>query len=658
MIKKSTKYFLVLLGILVSTLVCAASYYFYFNNQRELSRNVGELIVMDELSLWSNPANSGISYDSYEPLRVQRKGAEYFWRDDYYGPKFSASGRRYGEIRLMKDNGGIVYLPRMLSYNKADYLQLFLRQSSSQGEWCIDIYLSPDKVARVMAASPAVQSIPRGDWVEVKIKLSDLEFADYSEKKKFVGASSQSSEQYRPLKDYFYGIGFSLIGGKAKESLFIDRISLFKAVDTSPSKLTGSLEPPILDATVVLRTDAGDRISKVKSNGSFEVDIPAGAKVMEVVAQTDQKVMSPITGRFIEVGTYIPKLVIPTTDKYLKKSPGALDSNDGLYVYEKKYGPRLEPLYSFQVQAAANGNVVMAAELSTNKFGYIDRDRDIYNKNKAYRVMVLGECHHMGVHIAQAESWWNEAEAVAAIRTKRPVEIISASFNHASWTSSWPAYRDLGKELSPDITLLPIVDPGVLNLVSEEYIMDWLGASKGHRPAYQFELEGGKKLVHKPNDPDWQLFRKALPESERLRIRNQYISSPYVHSNRSEEPNWVKDSVSLSIASIKEFAKLAKARKSRFAVLYISNYGSSKKYEFTENGVVFNPNLFPVLMKKIAEESGVEFIDISTQLHMSMNGKDANRMFYASNGHFTPYAHYRYGVALGELAASWAEQRK
>lgn len=616
----------------------------------------GERVLMDELSLWNNPSNAGISYADFEPLRVRATGAEYLPRTG----KFAGAGNRYGEIRLTAENGSLLYLPRLVALDADDELSVLLRTKSEAGKWQISVYPEAGKVARVDAATQGVKTEQRGEWLAVTIPLAALKTETHEIKianKKSWRDAGRLLSQYNLPKGYLYGIEFSLAGGKAGDVLYIDRLALVKKAHTATDKLEGRLVPALDGAEILLQSDKGEAKAKANPDGTFEVPVPEGAKIVSVVAATSEKVMSPRTGRYLEIGTYLPKLVIPTDDPIVERSLDKGDSNDGLYVYEEKYGPRVEPDQHFLVQVTNDGKLVTASELATNRWGYIDRDRTADNPDDAYRVMILGECHHMGLHIAQSDIWWNEAEAAASIRTSRPVEFVSASFNHASWTSSWPAFRDFGADMKPDIVLLPMIDPGVLNLVVEEYMMDWLGASQGHRPAYQFELDANGKLVHKPNDPDWQLHRTTLPEAEHKRIRDQYVSLPYVPADDAQLPQWVRDSLKLSTKTLKEFGKLAKQRKSRFAVLYISNFGSSKTDLVTENGVTYDPNKFRTLMQKMAKDAGVEFIDISNELHMSMNGQDAKRIFFSNNGHFTPYAHYRYGQVLAEMFSSVAEKK-
>lgn len=616
----------------------------------------GERVIVDELSLWNNQGNSGISYGAFEPLRVRTNNAEYYHRTG----KIAASGMRYGEIRLTQKGGSLLYLPRYLSYDADDQLKILFRVNGASAGWRISVYPTAGTVAHVTASTAGIHIERKGEWNELSIPLDALSTVPYVldlPKKEDWRNPDNLLSVYKLPAGYLYGIEFSLDGGKAGDALLVDRMVLVKNRHTQPNIISGRLVPAT-DAEIHIRSDKGDRIVEPSWNGAFEAEIPQGASILEIVAQTKDKVISPRAGRFVEVGTYMPKMLIPTGDPSIEALLAPGNSNESLYLYEEKFGPRLLPNLHFLTQVSAGDDLVVQTELKTNQLGYLDRDRRADNPDDAYRVMVLGECHHMGLHVTQSDMWWNEAEAVATMRAKRPVEFISISNNHASWTSSWPAFRDFSKDLKPDIVLLPIVDPGVLNLVSEEYMMDWLGGSAGHRTAYQFELGADGKLIHKPNDPDWQLYRSPIPEADHKRIREQYVSSPYIHADAAQTPEWVKQSVALSTATLREFVKLAKQRGARFGILYISIYGSSKTEVFEENGQRFDPRLFRTLMRGMAEESGAEFIDIADELHLSMDNADGPRVFFLGNGHFTPYAHYRYGQVLGNLFSSWADGKE
>lgn len=74
-----------------------------------------------------------------------------------------------------------------------------------------------------------------------------------------------------------------------------------------------------------------------------------------------------------------------------------------------------------------------------------------------------------------------------------------------------------------------------------------------------------------------------------------------------------------------------------------------------QDGIEYNYSRFRDLMRTIAAKSGVEFIDIANEIHMKLDGKDASRIYFRDNGHLTPYGHYRYGQALGDLIADWAK---
>jgi len=674
------------LASFVVMMIAGALYYNHITKSRLVTmQGAGELVLMDELSLWhTGLQNSGIAYDGFEPIRVRRENSEYYHRTDRVVNDadadmggFAAYGTRYGQIMLTDNDGSLLYLPRLVDYDVQDILKISLRSGSAAGAWQIAVRPNADQVAFVNAQSAGITITENGDWENVSIPFSALTY-EAAPQVEMTKPDWRNPDyllaQHTPSSDYLFGIGLALIGGQAGESLYIDRMVLEKPVQTPTDHLVGRLLfpsvtqvddlPPLRRAYVILHSDTGTRRAKVSRKGMFKVDITAGSQILEIRAEGDDRILTPMTGRFMEVGTYMPELLMAAADPILRHTPKsgtedqAVNANEALYVYEERFGPRMEPNHNFLVQALTNNEPVMAAELVTNRFGYIDRDRRAENPDNAYRVMVLGECHHMGVHIAQADGWWNQAEAIANMKSSRPIEVISGSFNYSSFTSSWPIFRDYGAELNPDLVLIPMIDPGVLNLTVEEYMRDWLGAGEGHRVAYQFEFDDNGKIVHKPNDPDWQLHRDAVSPEDHKRIRAQYVSTPYVHADPAEIPQWVHDNIKLSTASLAEFAKLAKERGTRVGIVYISNYGSSRKTIFNEGSKTFDPNLFRTVMKDMADGSGLEFIDLSYDIHMKLRGADEGRIFYANNGHMTPYGHYRYGQAMGNLLSNWMNADK
>ena len=650
-------------GILRITVLLGGLY--YYSSTHTMSKisdstpneilGAGEQIIVDELSLW-HQSNSGISYQSYEPMRVRRYGAEYFYRTDSLNKKFAASGSHYSEIQLLEPNGGILFLPRNIHFNTQDTLKVQLQTNKKDGHWKISVYQTPKKVAHITVDTPEITKTPIGDWLEISIPFSNLMYEennttllarDYWNNDEFL------LQKYIAQESNIFGLKFSLTGGQAGDSLYIDRISILKPVHSQLNTITGQLLPPISYARIIIRDNIGNvQIVNTKNNGKFKTTLAPGATTFEIIAQTSDRIISPQNGRYQEVGSYMPDIKIFSQDGEISAPPKNGAVNDAIYIYSKKYGPRIEPYQNFLIQTAIGNRIVAAAELTTNRYGYIDRDRRPANPDNAYRVMVLGGSHEMGVHLAQADIFWNEAEVFANLKTSRPVEVISASFHHAAWTSGWPAFYDLGADLKPDLVLLPMMDPGILNLSIEEYIMNWLSAAKDQRPTYQFVLDLDGKLVHKPNEPDWMLYREPMPEKEHKRIRNQYVATPYVYSDPAKEPQWVKDNIKLTITTLAEFARLAKERGTRVGILYISNYGSSQTDLIIEGGDTYDPKKFRLLINNIAKNAGIEFFDISDDIHLRMDRRDLKRVYFTGDGHMTPYGHYRYGQALGKMILS------
>ena len=651
-----------ILTLLIFTVVLAAFLWRVnedFTIIEQMDNGPGELIINDELSLWHSPFTSNITYSAYEPVRVRESSTKYTHR---FNKDMAASGLRFGEIEFLNEAGKLIYLPRDIEFNREDKLSLFIRSEKNSNDWQIMIYQSADKMATVSSNSKLIEEEQYGDWKKIKIPFSKISFRNLPQNdlKTDTREPDFLLSRYEPSKKNIHSIVFGLNNAKKGDKLYIDRLAIEKNYKTPKQTIYGVVILPSKwnifadsfknNLTIKAITRDGVMKAKIDSKGHFKITLPKESKILQIYAESNDIAYSPLSGRFMEIGDFIPPITIDVRNKNVKNPVKDGNVNDSLLVYDAHLGPRFEPNQNFLVQREYKGQVVMSSELKTNNFGFIDSTRHSKNLDNTYRVLVLGECHHMGVHIAQADMWNNQTEAMLNILTDQPVEVISGSFNYSSYTSSWPIFRDYGDIVKPDLVLIPIIDPGLLNLSVEEYMMDWLGAGKDHRVSYQFELDKNGVLIHKPNDPDWELYREPFPKEDHERVRAQYLSSSYVFADKQKEPQWVKDNIKLSIESFKEFSLLAKKRKQRIGILYISDYGASRIEEFTEKVSEkierYDPNLFRPLIREIAEASGLEFFDISNEFHMAMNGKDKKYIFNNSDGHLTAYGHFRYGQAL------------
>lgn len=613
-------------------------------------------LISDELSLWHSPGNSGVSYESFEPLRVRRDGAEYFFRTD---ASQAYSGIRYGEIKLLDAQGGILYLPRDLSLQNAIALKVYFRKSNPNSRLTVSLFQSAIASTSFSEGSSVLQTNSDGQWSEATIPLANIKFQEthhnlpenptYREPDLFLSWHKTQPES-------LWGIRLGLINGHKGDQLFFDRLEILRNQAPSARVLTGTLEPAIPGATILVTTDSGIATSTTDATGRFTVDLPPNSSKAEIVAQTDTMVFTPFQGRFIELGEYLPPLLIKTSENGIPQPPITGNMNSSRYFYEDRKGARVEPLLNFGIAVEESKKQLVLAELASNALGYIDQDHPVDSSPGAYRVLWLGECHQMGVHVAQADNWWIEAEASLAVSSQQPVEIISASFHYSPFVNAWPAFVSLAEQYRPDLVILPLIDPEVLNLNIEEYVMEWLSASKGHLPTDQFSLGANGELVHRPYDSDWEVNREQMSEQKRKEIRKKYYSWEYVREDRNSTPQWVLDNLAGIEAALGAFAEESERLGTRVVVLYISDF--HLKSNRVENGVTYIPLPFLDDMRVITNRAGLEFVDLSGSIHRVMPGDDTNRIFYRGNGHWTPYGHFRAGQALGRYLAKEANKAK
>ena len=610
--------------------------------------DAAEQILSDEMSLWHSPGNSGGAYSTFEPLRVRRDGAEYFFRNN---PGHAFRGSHYGEVNLLGESGGIIYLPRDIDLKNASELKVYLRKSNSNSKWIITLYKSPALFVEVKEGSNYAAEEKKGEWTEVIINLKNLRYVNKKISlpvKPVFREPEVFASLYKVPENYLWGIRIGLEGGRKGDSLDFDSLALDRIVyGNSQRVIRGRIEPIVPNVSVILSTDKGINQAIVDRHGKFSIPLPAGATKTEIIAKADKYIFTPKQGRFLELGDYIPDLFISTSETGVVDSPLIGNSNTSRYFYGDKMGPRIEPNLHFGVTVEEENKRLVFAELASNNLGYIDRDHRPLNSDGAYRILWLGECHQMGVHIAQSDSWVNQAEGLLSIQNKTPIEIISASFHYSPFINAWPAFVGLTKAYRPNMIVLPIIHPEVLNLNIEEYIMEWLSASKGHLPTYQFELSKSGKLIRHQNDGEWEVYREAMPDDKRKEIRKKYYTWEYVRENRAEAPPWVSANTKAILGALKEYTKEAKRNNARVVLMYISDFHFQSKK--VEGSGTYDPKLFHDEMKSMALHSGMEFVDLSTQIYKGMPGNDSDKFFYRGNGHWTPYGHYRAGVALADF---------
>jgi hypothetical protein len=640
----STKRFLLLLA--TTTILATASFVRAASSTQ---------IVFDELSLWHSPGNSGVGYESFEPLRVRRESAEYFFRTD---ARNAYSGIRYGEIRLSGKQGGILYLPRDLDLRDAIALKVFVRKSNPNSRLDIFLFQSSTAGASFSEGYTGLQTKSDGKWSEVTIPLANIKFQQ-------VHRDQPANPTFRE-PDLFltwhkaqpgklWGIRLGLKSGRKGDQLFVDRLVVLRNQAPSARVLKGHLEPAIPGARVVVTTDKGTATAVVDGAGDFTVGLPSDSSKAEIVAETDKMVFTPVQGRFLELGEYLPPLLIKTSENGITRPPKSGNMNSSRYYYGDRRGSRVEPLLNFGVAVNESNKQLVLADLASNGLGYIDQDHPVDGSPDAYRVLWLGECHQMGVHIAQADNWWNQAEGLLAVTTQKPVEIFSASFHYSPFVNAWPAFIHLTKKFHPNLVILPLIDPEVLNLNIEEYVMEWLSASKGHLPTHQFTMGPNGKIIHRPYDSDWEVYREQMPEQKKKEIRKKYFSWEYIREDRKTTPQWTRDNLSAIEGALGKFAKESHRLGTRVIVLYISDFHLHSNRD--ENGVRYVPKPFLDDMRAMTTRSGLEFVDLSQSIHRVMPGNDTDRIYYRGNGHWTPYGHYRAGKALASYLATQANQK-
>lgn len=641
----------------VTSLTFAGLYFFtdlaYSDMETPVIKGNGEYILNDEFSLWHSSFNSGFSTYEYEPVRVREYGASYFHRTNW---EKAAFGRRFGEIVLNEDNGSLLYLPRKVLYDNDDILKFYFRSDNENAAWQASIYKTDSKVATVTAQTPGVKNYTYYKWKKVEIPFSVLDFKSINtdEVPHLNSKSDEMLQYYKPKTKYFYGVEFSLENGKKGDRFYFDRISLKKTERTQENMVTGIiLGDKDEQFTVNLITDQGSFSKTVKGKGRFEIELPPAAKMAEIFIENNSRMYSPRNGRYIENGSYIPIRIFIPSDEYIASPPKEGEVDNSTYMFDSPLGVHLTPNRKFLMQTKIDGKIATAAEHSANNYGFTDAARRPENPDNAFRVMILGDDNHMGLHINQADIFTLEAAGLLNIYSHTPVELINASSKYSSFTNSWPIFKEYGALLSPDLVLLPIFDPRLLIETIPEYMAAKHGGTKGHNISFHFGLDENGALIELPNSPDWKNQNGSYTKEELDEFRKTYLPSSYTIAEQKDWPEWLRQNIKINKLALKKFKALAEERDQKIAILYISRYGRGMNSKYSLKDVEYDQSVFLNLIKDMASEANIDVIDVSEEIYGRKFGKNDGYLTFKSNGHFTNFGHFRYGHALARAINSY-----
>jgi hypothetical protein len=607
-----------------------------------------EEVVFDEVDLYSRPAFAGANYPSFVPERVRRSNAAYYFRRG----EEAASGRRYGELELNAKRGLLLYLPQKLSLEGLQGLRLSVRKSDPKARCSVVVLLGREKALRFEeGSSPAFPALNDTKWhtLTIPVDAAAAKALDYKDLSPTGPLANLRHFPADPTR--IYGIGITVEGGE-RSSVFFDRLCALRPQEQAGRILSGRVSPPQANVRVTLRTRGaqGEALAATTDEaGRFRHALPAGAKVVEVMAHKKEAVFYPRRGRFLEVGDALPTLEIELEDKAPTSYPGRF--NNYRYEWTPRRGAIMPPRSYFMTYQGDETSQEFLVEFSTNAFGYADKDRRYANPDRAKRVLLTGSCYLEGQQAGSQERVLHLMESLADFGwPDDPVEFISLSNSWCYLQAAWPAFLNHGLKFKPDMIVLNVLRPGLFrNLFVEYDSWDWK-YHPAHPKKTHFRLteEGGVEEI--PYDPNWRVFADSLPPFEE---DSHYTGGwrgcdwayDFYRVGQAKAPAPVLETQKLLVGILRRFVERARSQGCR-VVLTTTQFDNKAPWE--SEGVKFDPSAYVTFLSEIASEAGAEFCDIGAAMKAKGVPSPSDRSVMWPHGHWTPSGHRHAARALLE----------
>lgn len=599
---------------------------------------LAEEIVFDEVDLYHHQRHHEPVYPSFSPARVRRRGLEYYFRQPSPEETTAASGERFGEIVLVAEHGALLYLPRDLRTEGAIGLQMYVRKSSPESRFAVTVRRDCDELVRFTEGGQHIPTV-NDEWTRIIVPIDRFQVVDEKAPATDWNDPNFLLTRYTPEPSALLGVELTL-QGRPGDRLEFDRISVLREGEPSRT-LTGTVEPPAAGVPVRIATPARTATVETDIEGQFRWDVPEGVDRLEVLVETEAGTFAPTYGRYVEVGDRLPPLKIVTNETRPKTFPAG--ANALRYEWDEARGTIYRPNSHFGYGLAPDIREFFI-EHTSNRLGYLDRDRRPERHDDAFRVAVIGECYFLGEHVAQQDLFAHQAEAILNFRGVGPVEVASTIFPYSPMFAGYPIAHELLETHELDMLVFTVVSPETFCYQVDEYAAAAHTCKPGSSQTYMFTLDGRSGLVHHPFDADWRL--NALDVSYTPESRNEiiarYKSDELSRVDLTTGPPWAAEILEVGRRAFRMIVEEAAERNVRVAMLYAAPQRPASTNEYTRDGGTYRGDAFHRRMRELAADTGMIFLDIS-HIHA-----DEKSVAWPNAGHWSPKGHYRAGRALAD----------
>lgn len=598
-------------------------------------------IVLDDLDFYDRSPNMKNTYSKPFLDVVRRVNTEYFFRDN----STAGSGSRYGQIKLLASNAGsIFYLLPDVQVKGPTSLNLLLRTNSKIGEVFVNLYTS--KIARHRITIDAA-SLSGEKWRRVELPVTEESKQDFDWDEFVKSGQLEAVSNLQGIEfdaKHMIALEVGITGASEGDTIDFDRITFDRTEE--PSKVIAvKLEPNDYERAEIFYRfgDGKTSVAIPPETGEFGIEIPPNSEQIEIYALIDNIFQVPTVGRYIEIGSFVPPVVIRTKNNKIKskdmaKIRGGM-SIESSELLSEIYSPNR---YMFHKKAKYRE---YAVENYVNKFGYSDKDRTYENPDHSYRVVFVGSCSEAGIQVDEQSGISAQTEAILRFQKskfQRPIEVIGVSHQYMVLSQWYPSFINHMLKFKPDLIIFNFSAPDQLRHILLSENSDYYGFDPKHPRNYSFDLSKSGELIHIPHDPLWRNYTgKGRKKSD----FDWNVEAFLVDTNKY--PKIIHQSIDLISKSLKIFKSIANQNGAKFVLSYAGRYDVSINFERVDGEKKYSTKLIGPLVQKIADNAGVPFVNFAPDLKRYMkqqNGK--NTLFYAKDGHWSPHGHRAVSEAL------------
>lgn len=139
-----------------------------------------------------------------------------------------------------------------------------------------------------------------------------------------------------------------------------------------------------------------------------------------------------------------------------------------------------------------------------NNGGFLDRDRDVFNRDRCFRIFAVGGSTYVALQVKPGEKFNILLEAELGRRLGRCVEVISAGRDNGDLGANYRTIRDYGMKFEPEIVVIELMSALVMQM-GPDLLRRTIGWNYEHSALDNFYFDSNGKLTFRPWDPSYPL---------------------------------------------------------------------------------------------------------------------------------------------------------